>query len=275
MELYYLPRAIVLYHMLRIKRRKLYDHAEYERLLEPYLGEYEIMRYCDYSQKSEIGDRKIVLIRHDVDHDPITALKIARWEHDRNIGSTYCLLHTAWYYGHLDGDRYVHTRDLVDCAKALTDLGHEVNLHNNFVVLALRKGLDAVELLKRELDFFRSLGIDIKGTSNHGDKLCRELRFRNRELFTECCNDRFGGPRTMIWTGPKCENKVDLGKVSMFNFGLEYECRDVDRDVYHTDSGGRLRTRYRNRRRKPFGCRDPERGHTVGILTHPIWWKFG
>ena len=275
MDCYDLPRQTVGYHIVRNKIRKRYNPSEYEKLLEPYLSMHEVMRYCDYVKKPEVGDRKILLIRHDVDHDHITALKIAKWEHDHNIRSTYCLLHTAWYYGCLDGGRYVHTRDLIDCATGLIDLGHEVNLHNNLVALALREGLNPPEILKSELDFFRSLGIEITGTSTHGDKLCRELNFRNWELFKECCDGRFGGPRTISWEGSNCKNKVDLGEISMFDFGLQYECYDVARDVYHTDSGGNLRTRHRTRGRRFFSPGDPEGGQIVGILTHPVWWRFG
>lgn len=273
-ECYRLSRKIVRDHTCQMNTKKQYAIADYENLLGPYLGKYEIMRYCDYVREFKIDDRKIVLIRHDVDHDHITALKMAKWEYDRNIRSTYCLLHTAWYYGELDRDHYVHTLDLVDCARALSELGHEINLHNNLVALALIMGLDPVETLKRELAFFRSLGIDIKGTSTHGDKLCRELNFRNWELFKECCDDRFGGPRTITWLGPNGKNEVHLGKISMFDFDLEYEGYDVARDVYHTDSGGNLRTRYRTPGRRPFGRLDSDKGEVVGILTHPVWWKF-
>ena len=149
-----------------------------------------------------------------------------------------------------------------------------MNFHNNLVTLALLKGIDPVGLLKRELEFFRSNGVDIAGTSTHGDSLCRELNFRNWELFIECCDDRFGGPRTITWNGDNGVQRVELGRVSMFDFNLEYEAYDIARDVYHTDSGGNMRTRYRTRGRRVFGRHDPEKGAVVGILAHPVWWNF-
>jgi hypothetical protein len=59
----------------------------------------------------------------------------------------------------------------------------------------------------------------------------------------------------------------------MFDFGLEYEAYDMSKDIYHTDSGGVLRTRQNTKGRKNFG-RVGNSGHVVGVLTHPIWWKF-
>ena len=272
MRQFKLSKSKTMFHTLQLKRKKKYTLEDYEVLFKPYLGKYEILRYCDYVREPEIGDRKVLLVRHDVDHDHITAQKIAKWEYNHDIRATYCLLHTAWYYGKLDGESYVHTRDLLDCAKLLFDLGHEVNFHNNLVALALRKGIDPVELLKRELEFFRSNGV---GTSTHGDSLCRELNVRNWELFKECCDEGTKrpptwGPRTLEYNG----NTVELGKHSMKSFGLEYEAYDIARDVYHTDSGGNMRTRHRTRGRRPFGRHDPEKGAVVGILAHPVWWNF-
>jgi hypothetical protein len=224
----------------------------------------------DYIREKNIGDRKILLIRHDVDHDHLTAVKIARWEASRGLKATYCLLHTAWYYGKLDGDSIIHSNELIECARTIQDLGHEINLHNNFVVTALTKGIDPVKLLSEELDFFRSIRIAVAGTSTHGDKLCRELNFRNWEFFSECCDDRFGGPRIVEYD----KNVVRLGEVSMNDFGLEYEAYDIARDIYHTDSGGKPRMRKNLPGKRAFGRTDPARGTIAGILTHPIYWNF-
>ena len=91
----------------------------------------------------------------------------------------------------------------------------------------------------------------------------------------ECCDDRFGGPRTVTFKKPDgTESHIDLGKLSMFGFGLEYEAYDIARDLYHTDSGGNLRLRENTRGRKDFGRSDKESSQVVGVLTHPIWWNF-
>jgi len=272
---YRLSRTEIAAHRLRFSRRRRYRPEQYEELLAPYLdGGFESLRLIDYAREREVGDRKVLLVRHDVDHDHLTAMKIAAWERERGVKATYCLLHTAWYYGRLEGERYVHSEDLIECARRLVELGHEVNFHNNLAVLALREGIDPAAMLRQELEFFRSHGVPIHGTSTHGDALCRELEFRNWEIFRECCDERFGGPRTVTYEDGRAPRSYRVGELSMADFGLQYEAYDVARDVYHTDSGGNLRTRLKTKGRRPFGRHDAERGQVVGVLTHPIWWNF-
>lgn len=263
-------------NLTRINKRKIYTQADYLKLLTPYLDSHENITYAEYVTLEDTGDRKFLLIRHDVDHDNRTAIKLAEWEAERGIRATYCLLHTAWYYGTLVKGGYRHSKELIECATRLHELGHEINFHNNLIVTALNENLDPVELLKSELAFFREkLGIPITGTSTHGDGLCREYNFRNWELFKECCDDRFGGPREIKHRNKYGETVVKLGKYSMFDFGLEYEGYDVMRDIYHTDSGGNQRTIEKARGRRLFGRKDYSKGQIVGVLTHPIWWDFG
>lgn len=262
-------------NITRINKRKKYNQADYQKLLMPYLESHENMTYAKYARLKEIGDKKFLLIRHDVDHDNRTAMKMAEWEAERGLQATYCLLHTAWYYGPLVKGCYHHSKELIECATRLHELGHEINFHNNLVVTALKEAINPIELLESELAFFREkLGIPVTGTSTHGDVLCREYNFRNWELFEECCDDRFGGPRKITHKTENQETVVELGKYSMFDFGLEYEGYDVMRDIYHTDSGGNQRTREKARGRRPFGRKDLTKGEVVGVLTHPIWWYF-
>jgi hypothetical protein len=272
---YKLPWAKITAQKLLFSRRRNYKPADYQALLDPYIKSHESLRLRDYVREKSLDGRKILIIRHDVDHDHLTAVKIAKWERERGLNTTYCLLHTAWYYGEFKNGHYHHTQDVLDAARQIVDLGHEVNFHNNLVTLALTEGIDPAALLREELDFFRSNGVPVVGTSTHGDGLCRELNFRNWELFKECCDDRFGGPRTVTLKKPDGkESSIELGKFSMFDFGLEYEAYDIARDLYHTDSGGNLRLRENTRGRKDFGRSDKESSQVVGVLTHPIWWDF-
>ena len=256
------------------KKRSKYSESDYEALLSPYLSTCKLARLCDYVRMGHEGDQKYLIIRHDIDHDIETARKMGTWEASNGIQSTYCILHTAWYYGDFRDQRYHHSKELIDCVFFLLSLGHEINFHNNLVAMSLHTGVDAFLLLEQELSFFHRLGVPITGTSTHGDRLCRELNFRNWELFKECCDDRFGGPRDVRHVNEVGrEVVVPLGQYSMREFGLEYEAYDIARDIYHTDSGGTLRVRNMTRGRRVFG-REPGAGQLVGILTHPIWWSF-
>lgn len=195
-----------------------------------------------------------MLLRHDIDHDPVTAVKMAEWEHARGLRATYCVLHSAWYYGRLNGTSYDRTSDVTEAVRRIHDLGHEISFHNNIVTVALTEGVNPEELLSVELEFLRSLGSPVTGTSSHGDKLCRVLHYKNYELFSECIVDRNGGPRTLCYRG----HKILLGAHSMYEFGLEYEAYHIHRDVYISDAGGRLRAN--KRKAAPRGSA-PGTGH--------------
>jgi len=272
--MFILQNTTIQREMKRINQRKIYNTIDYEKLLEPYLNKYEILLYCDFVKRSEIGNGEILLIRHDVDHDYLTAKKMADMEYRCGIQATYCLLHSSWYYGRLKGDCYEHSEQLLETAKYLQERNHEINFHNNLVSVALQQNLDPFKLLEQELAFFRQHGINIVGTSTHGDGLCRELNFRNWEMFKECCDGLHGGPRKLSYKTDNGQAEVLLGNTPMSRFGLTYEAYDIARDVYHTDSGSRMRIRKNTRGRRPFGRTNPNLGSVVGILTHPIWWRF-
>lgn len=261
-------------HANKYATKKKYSIDDYEKILGQYLDEYEVLRYCDYIKEEAIGDRKILIIRHDVDHDYMTALKMARWEREHGLRATYSLLHDAWYYGRLTGGCIEHTANLVDFARELHELGHEVSLHNNLAITALKEQVDIEELLVYELDFFRSIGVPVVGSSTHGDAICREYNFRNYEIFKECCDGRYGGPRTILYKDKNISSVVSLAQLSMFDYGLEYESYDLFWDLYHTDSGGELQLRKRRNGRRHFARKDRARGSLVGMLCHPIYWRF-
>ena len=248
---------------------------DYEAVIEPFASNgYLVAPLRDVFGDAKLHGRKVFVLRHDVDHDFETALRMAEWERARGYSATYCVLHTAWYYGQLKGDRYEHFAEFVDFCLRLQELGHEVNLHNNFATVALETGVDAETLLGNELAALRGYGVDIVGTSSHGDKLCRELDFFNLEIFKDRAWLSKGGPRTV-----SAElGSIALGTIDMAAHGLGYEAYDYPRDVYASDSGGRPRVRRRTRGIR--GLRRAELDFEVpfpflcGALTHPVWWDF-
>lgn len=263
-----LDSTLVAEHRAKHERRRLFVPEDYEFLLADF-ADHETLTLADYARLPEVGDRRILLIRHDVDHDLETAVRMATWEAERGIRATYCLLHTTWYWGDFDGRRYRRTRDLVDAGDRLLELGHEINFHNNLATLALQTGCEPGRVLEAELGFMRSLGWPVCGTATHGDRLCHELGYRNSEIFGHAVRDDLGGPR-VVWSG---SHAVSLGGLKQEDFGLEYEAYDFQRGRAITDSGGRLVCRLDAAgrsvdRRIPAGGRGPST-----LLTHPIWWR--
>lgn len=273
-DLLKLSSFVLAKNRMRVKLMHRYKPSDYGELLEPYRESHRNLRLADFIRLEDTGDDRFLLIRHDIDHDIEMAVKLAEWEHRNNIRSTFCILHSTWYYGEFENGSYKHSSLLLECIEQIAAYGHEINLHNNLVVMALTQGIDPARVLREELAFFDRKGLPIIGTSTHGDSLCRQMNFRNWELFRECCDERFGGPRTLSYESKNRQtNTLDLGQLSMFDFGLEYEAYDIARDVYHTDSGGRIRTRTNTRGRRSFGRKGHD-GQVVGVLTHPEWWDF-
>lgn len=254
--------------------KKKFGRAVYSEVLEPFMDDYVNLTWHEAVKAEKAHDKNILILRHDVDHDIDTAIRIAKWEHKRELRATYCILHSAWYYGQENESGYERYQYSVDACLEIQSLGHEINLHNNVAAIALRTGQDPIKMLQQEIMFLRIHGINIAGTSTHGDKICRELDFRNFELFSECVYESRGGPRTIKHE----EHSVELGKVSMRELGLTYEAYDIPRDLYISDSGGRMRT-HTNTRGRGGKLRDQMENlypykKIVGILTHPVWWDF-
>jgi len=259
-------------HTARIARAKVFYRDEYERLVLPQAEGRVNLTWHEAATESRDHGAEIFILRHDVDHDIETAVRMAQWEHSHGLRATYCILHTAWYYGEYTDDGMVRFHEMLDHCHTIQSLGHEINLHNNFVVRGLESGSDPCDLMEEELYFLRSSGLSVPGSSTHGDALCRDLDFRNYEFFRESVYESRGGPRTIEHRG----NRVRLGDVPMAQLGLEYEAYDLPRDFYITDSGGNLRCRANTRGRA--GLRraqmehPPSYPHISGILAHPIWW---
>lgn len=250
------------------KRR--YHAIDYESLIAELAPNHQITTLRQYIDTGHKPGQSYLLIRHDIDHDIENAVRIARWEHSAGIQSTFCVLHTAWYYGAFKGYSYQHSKLVVESMLKIQELGHEVNFHNNLVTLGLTTGAHPGRILVEELEFLRGKEIDVVGTSTHGDALCKELGFRNFELFYETIGSKFGGRRNLVLPGSS-HPPVKLGVLPMSEFDLSYEAYDLYRDKYITDSGGTLRTRFNAAGRRYFG-RQPNDGSVVGLLTHPIWW---
>lgn len=248
------------------KRR--YTLGDYRCLIGCLTASHKCVTWKEAMSPQVRGER-IATIRHDVDHDLFNARRLAREERQLGIRSTYCLMPTAWYYRHPDGDTAGwRTRDVVEIASDIRDLGHEISLHNNSVVEALVTGKRPAELLEDELSFWLRQGIVIHGTSSHGDRLCRELNFRNFEVFAEFV----GVDRLQDRVLRHGDQSVELGATTLAELGLEYEAYELRRDLYVSDSGGQLRKKdapvIGERRMEP----KLDGGSMVGLLVHPIWW---
>lgn len=251
--------------------KKRYLKTDYLYLTEDSGEKEQILSIKDYIASENSG--KKVLFRHDVDHDIEEALRMAKWEVDNGITSTYCLLHSAWYYGDFKNKKYHHSLLLKDSIKDLITMGHEINLHNNLISESIRLGINPRETIFREIDFLRSLGAEVLGTCSHGDKLCNEFNFRNFEIFEEIASV-FSLDETRP---PNTEVSNAIGCVSMKELDLTYEAYGFIPNIYISDSGGGLRCHLRQ-----VGWSSCVNSVPLTynpkidkyVLTHPVWWNF-
>lgn len=111
-------------------------------------------------------------IRHDIDSDIVAALQQAEIEHEFGIVANFVVLHTAPYYGSWNPESQVFERNdsMIDVYRRFHELGHEVSLHTDPLFLYQTHGVDGAAAVRAEIEWFRSHGIPIRGTTAHNHR---------------------------------------------------------------------------------------------------------
>ena len=134
-------------------------------------SEYKVMTVRDYLIK--IPRRKFIILRHDVDKNTESALKIARIEKKHGLKSTF----------------YFRIRTFKPkVIKKIEKLGHEIGYH--YEVLDKTKGdfEKAIRLFEEELKLFRRF-CDVKTICMHGNPLTKWI---NKDLWKKYDFKEFG-----------------------------------------------------------------------------------
>ena len=141
------------------------------------------------SSKPAIG------LRHDIDSRPNVALHMARYLAMKGLPGSFYLLHSASYYTPENIPKIVYKMNVHGC---------EIGLHND----AWYYGDLGPQMVKKEIEYLRSLGAKVKGTVAHNS--LSTYTAANYEVFKEkVLLDR--------------ESHLPLGKLSMKKLGLTYE----------------------------------------------------
>ncbi len=150
-----------------------------------------------------------VALRHDIDADPVTAVRMARQLARDGICGSFYLLHTALYYGRFFGTLFVRHRELRPWIDALLVAGCELGVHNDALGAHSRLGVDGPEALVQEIEWLRSRGATIRGTVGHNSAPVYGAEnaevFANRVLWP---GDSY--PRTMLPLGMLDERELQL-----------------------------------------------------------------
>lgn len=243
----------------------------------------EYIEYIEYFEKTEtlqqysIKKEACIALRHDVDHCIDTAMEMAFWESENNIKSTYFILHTA---------EYMNDPRILEKCKQIQSFGHEIGIHTNYLTQWYKNRIDPKVSLRNTLDEFRSAGLNVYGTSAHGDQACYKNNFinywifgelkpakpseRESELNAEGIFERNESKRIIYPNDELLVNTIGdrypLWGVSQKELGLVYEASHLPNDLYFSDSGGGWK-------RTPDPKNVDLKNKRVQVLIHPIHWK--
>jgi hypothetical protein len=206
---------------INLKRtlNKEFTPENYVRFIKGLKAEF---RFIDFHSEETSG----ILLRHDIDNDLDMAVKMAEIEagRDHNLNramfqhgdhplvlSTYFVLNTARYWGSLE---------MGSALRYISDLGHEIGWHNNAITEHIQTGKSIEACVKEPLSRLRSEGLLVTGSAAHGDRMCKELRYHNFNIF---------GFKSKGW------DFWDMPPLNMAKFGLFFEAYHVPFECWLAD----------------------------------------
>ena len=158
--------------------------------------------------------KRIIALRHDIDMDPETGLRCARYLARKGVGGSFYLLHTNPYYGNFYGGHFVRNPILTDWVKSFIVTGCELGLHNDCMQIYKTHNFDGAAIIQQEIAWLRSVGAVIKGTVAHASG-----PFYGAENY-----EIFRGRK--LWNRKVLSSKslpIPLGILSEDDLGLTYE----------------------------------------------------
>lgn len=132
------------------------------------------MTFAEYLE-SKVAEKKIIILRHDVDCRPEQALKMARLEHEMGIKASF-------YF------RYRRRRFSEKVIGAVADLGHEIGYHYEDLRRTRGDAQKAIAVFRLNLEKLRCLA-QVKTICMHGSPI---FRFDNRDLWNSNDYHDFG-----------------------------------------------------------------------------------
>lgn len=112
------------------------------------------------------ASRRIIL-RHDIDADPIAGLRAARYLARHGLAGSFYLLHTALYYGEFVDGLFLRQAVLSEWIEEFIVAGGELGLHNDALGAFLNHGVDGGSAVRTELQWMREQGANVQGTVAH------------------------------------------------------------------------------------------------------------
>jgi hypothetical protein len=242
-------------------RRAVFTYNDYETILKK-LSETKFVVLPVNEMRDRNDNSKVVIgLRHDIDCHPFKALKLAELEEKYGFRATYYVLATAPYAGKFSDREYIRYRCMDEVYLKLHEKGSEIGIHNDLLTVMIDKGMNPFAFNKKELQYYKSLGIPIYGTAAHGSSIA-SITVPNYQVFADFAKNKF------IKYG---KNKYPLGEHSLKDFGYVYEAYFLNNNKDASDNGGKLSTGSKIESIIRY-FEDSQPGDRIIFLTHPVWW---
>jgi hypothetical protein len=161
---------------------KDFSYDSYKQLLKLLLKNRSNLCFKDFIDDTQQND--FLILRHDVDFSPESALRMAEIESSMGIKATYFVLLTCQYYNLLNEKNILFPRRLVE-------MGHEVGLHYDSKVFELIDN-DPMNLLLLQSSVLSQIAdYEIKSISMHNPSLSGTDPFRGVNQFINAYDERF------------------------------------------------------------------------------------
>jgi len=203
-------------------------------------------------------EKVVVYMRHDIDVDPVTALRMAEEEHKRGLKSSYYILPTARYYGMQSETGVRRYADMDRLYRQIQSLGHEIGVHNDLLSMMILWDIDPLEFQRQELAYYHQEGFPVVGVVSHGSGVVLSRKLNNMWVFSE-----FGKKGVYDNNGVG----VEYGKHSFKDFGFIYEGYRIGHNKGASDISG-----HKTGMELVEKIRSFKPGDRVSLLTHPIHW---
>jgi len=231
---------------------------------------YKANKFPFEPEASFLENKKVYFLRHDIDHDPFVALKMAKIEAEYGLFSSYYMLTTDSDIKEIwDKKRPEALRAL----KEIQDLGHEVGLHYDLLGDYLETGEDSGKKCEEILSEFRGAGINVSGCVAHGSSRL-SIYLSNKGIKDhprECINFNIWEESNEKPGVVELNNrKINIPFLKLSDYGMNYEAYKVRRDYYHSDNGyvfwqhGNPIETIENKMKE---------GEVTCILVHPFVWR--
>ena len=152
-----------------VNYRDLTNPFQYYRELVDKLENVQNLHIAPVSRlfDNKTNEARVISLRHDVDADPITAIRAARYLASRSVAGSFFLLHTSLYYGSFHNGLFIRNSMLARWINDLIIAGCELGIHNDALGLIGTHQINGVAALITEINWMRSLGANIMGTVAH------------------------------------------------------------------------------------------------------------